>query len=361
MGLIDPRITKQAEILVDHSVKAKKGERIAIVADIAATPLLTEVYKKLIQRGVSEVSVRLGYEELQEEYYKNASKEQLETFPKMEMQETKNLDCYIYLHAPQNTRHLSQIDSKLLSLRRKVRKPISDWRVEKTRWVISNFPTQALAQEGDMSLDEYSDFMFTAVNNNDWKKVYKQQESLRKLMDKTKKVRIAGKGTDLTLEITGRRAINCAGEFNMPDGEVFTGPLENKTEGFVEFSYPALYGGREFHDVRLEFKKGKVVRATASKNEEALNEILNTDPGARILGELGIGNNFKINKFTKDILFDEKIGGTVHLALGSGYTETKSRNKSAIHWDMIKDLRTGGELYFDGKLVQKNGKWRIKL
>jgi aminopeptidase len=147
----------------------------------------------------------------------------------------------------------------------------------------------------------------------------------------------------------------------MPDGEVFTSVVENKADGFITYTYPALYMGREFHKVRLEFKKGKVVRATADKNEPDLNKILDMDKGSRFLGELGIGNNFRIAKFTKDILFDEKIGGSIHLALGKGYKETDSKNESGLHWDMIKDLRLGGELWFDDKVVQKNGKWLIKL
>ena len=147
----------------------------------------------------------------------------------------------------------------------------------------------------------------------------------------------------------------------MPDGEVFTSAVENSVNGFICYTYPALYLGKEFHNVRLEFKDGKVVTATAEKNEEALNKILDVDKGGRFIGELGIGNNFAISRFTKDILFDEKIGGSIHIALGAGYEETGSKNKSALHWDMIKDLREGGELWFDDKLVQKNGRWLIKL
>jgi aminopeptidase len=212
-----------------------------------------------------------------------------------------------------------------------------------------------------MSLSDYEDFMFKVINDVDWKKLFKQQEKLRKLIDKTKKVQIKGPGTDLVLSIAGRKAVNSAGKNNMPSGEVFTSVVENSANGFISYSYPALYFGREFHDVYLEFKNGKVVKAKASKGEKDLNKILDMDRGARFIGELGIGNNDKIKKFTKDILFDEKIGGTVHIALGKGYKETLTRNKSTLHWDMIKDLRQGGELWFDDKLVQKNGKWLIKL
>jgi aminopeptidase len=221
-----------------------------------------------------------------------------------------------------------------------------------------------------MSLSEYEEFVFNAINKVNWKEMHKKQEKLRKILDLTNYVRIIGLGTDLKLCIRGRKAVNSAGENNIPDGEVFTSVVEDSAAGYITYSFPAVYLGKEFHEVRLEFKDGKVVKANASKGEEDLNEILNMDAGARYIGELGIGNNYKITKFTKDILFDEKIGGSIHLALGNGYSETLSKNKSGLHWDMIKDLRkkpsknqptnvSGGELWFDDKLVQKNGRWLI--
>jgi aminopeptidase len=236
---------------------------------------------------------------------------------------------------------------------------ITDYRVEKTRWLVTKFPSEAQAQEADMSLGEYSDFVFGAINDVNWSEKYKEQEKLKNLVNNTSKVRILSKDTDLELDISGRSAVNAAGKYNMPDGEVFTAPIENKTNGFITYSFPAIYMGKEFGSVRLDFKNGKVLKASADKGKDELNKILDMDVGSRILGELGIGNNFQIQKFTKDILFDEKIGGTVHLALGKGYLENGSRNKSGLHWDMIKDLRAGGELWFDGKLVQKGGKWLL--
>jgi len=203
--------------------------------------------------------------------------------------------------------------------------------------------------------------VFDSINKVDWKKKYKEQEKIRRLLDMTDKVRIVGEKTDLTFSIKGRKAENASGTYNMPDGEVFTSVVEKSANGFITFTFPALYMDREFDQVRLEFKNGKVVKATAQKGERDLNTILDTDEGSRYIGEFGIGNNYKIKKFTKSILFDEKIGGTIHLALGNGYKETLSKNKSAIHWDMIKDLRNGGEVWLNDKLVQRNGKWMIKL
>jgi len=345
--------------LVNHSLKVKRGENIVIVSEPEGKPLVYEVYKLVIKKGALEVRIKFDSYEFSKAYFENASFTQLRHFPKTEEYELKNTDCYLRISAPSNTRALSGVNTKKISLRNKTLLPLSNYRIEKTRWLITKYPSEAQAQEADMSLSEYEDFVFEAINGVNWQKKWKEQEYLRKMMDKTKMVRIVGKDTDLRLSIEGRKSENCAGEYNMPDGEVFTSVVENTAEGTINYSFPALYMGREFNDVRLEFKNGKVVKATASKNESDLNKILDMDRGARFIGELGLGNNFKISKFTKDILFDEKIGGTIHLALGKGYKETLSKNKSALHWDMIKDLRNGGELWFDNILVQKNGKWRI--
>lgn len=362
MSLVNPRIIKQAEILVDYSLKVKKGEKIIIIASsFYAAPLVYEVYRLLVKRGAHEVRVHFSPYELEEIFYDHATKDQIAAFPKISMNEIENVDCYIRIDAPENTRGLTGVDSNLVSERARVIKPILDWRVEKTRWVVTRFPTHARAQEADMSLTNYTEFVFDAIVGVDWKKKSKEQEKLAKLLSNTSEVRIIGLGTELVLGKKGRTAVNAGGEYNMPDGEVFTSVLENRVDGVIAFTYPAIYGGREFDGVRLEFKNGKVTKATAEKGELELNKILSTDKGAKSIGELGIGNNFQIDRFTKDILFDEKIGGTIHLALGRGYKETGSKNESAIHWDMIKDLREGGELWFDNRLVQKNGKWLVKL
>ena len=370
MSMIDPRIKKQVKILVDYSLKVKSGDNVVILSEFSARPLVLEVYKYLLKKRAGEIRIKFSDYEFVESYFKNASLKQIKQFPQIEFEETKNIDCYIRIGSPTNTRGLTGVDPRLISVRAKVTRPIVDYRVEKTRWVITKFPTNAQAQEAGMSLSEYSDFVLSAIVDVDWKKLFKSQEKLVKLVDKTSKIRIVGKETNLILDVSRRKAINSAGENNMPSGEVFTSVIEDSADGYITYTFPAIYQGREFHNVRLEFKKGKVVKATADKGEKDLNSILDTDRGARYIGELGIGNNYKIQKFTKDILFDEKIGGTIHLALGKGYKETLSKNKSAIHWDMIKDLRCGhrpggtsgpegGELWFDDKLAQKGGKWLI--
>ena|SRR3989304_2077735 len=380
MSLSDLRVSKLAKLLVGHCTQAKKGDRAIIAADYAAKPLVKEVYKELLLAGASEIRVHYDFEdqwsaryysELNELFYKYATPQQLSHFPKTAFYEIKNSDVWIAIRATPNTRGLTNIDSYKISKRSLVVRPLINWRVEKTRWVITNFPVETLAQEADMSLADYEDFVYGATIGIDWNELYKKQEKLRKIIDSVQNVRIIGKDTDIALSIKGRKAENGAGQFNMPDGEVFTSVVEDSAQGVISYTYPALYSGKEFHDVRLKFKDGKVVSATASKGEGDLNKILNIDKGGRYIGELGFGNNFKIKKFTKDILFDEKIGGTIHIALGKGYKETLSKNISALHWDMICDLRggrrpggsgpEGGELWFDKKLVQKDGRWLIQL
>ncbi|MFH1133374.1 MAG: aminopeptidase [Nanoarchaeota archaeon] len=352
---MDPRIEKAADILVKQSCKVVKGERVIISTDIAAKDLALACYKRCLLAGAIP-KIRTSLPGAAFLYYTLAKKPQIMDFPEEEFFEIKRTDCIIYLNAPENTRELSNTAPSLIGLRRKVVKEISDWRVQKTRWVLFNFPSDALAQEADMSLEEYTDFVFKATNI-DWAAHAKKYEPLKRILDRGKEVHIVGEDTDIWLDITGRTAINSSGRHNVPDGEVFMGPVETKTEGHIRYTFPAIYGGREVQDVRLEFKKGKVVKATAAKNEQLLKTLIKTDKGACMLGELGVGTNFMIDRFVKQILFDEKIGGTIHLALGMAYKEGGGVNESAIHWDMIKDLRKGGRLEVDGKTIQKDGKF----
>jgi len=361
MSLVDPRVVKQAELLVNYSLKVKRGERILISADPSAEPLVRALYKYLLRKGAAEVRISMQPEDFGEIYFKNTTSAQRKIFPKIALYETRNVDCVIAIASGTNTKALSGINPNLISQRAQVTKRISNYRVEHTRWLITQFPSNASAQEADMSLSDYQEFVFAAINNVAWKEVAKKQKLLVKIINKTKRVRILAKDTDLTLGIAGRKAISASGENNMPDGEVFTSVIEDQADGYILFFYPAIYFGRQFENVKLEFKKGKLVLAKAGKGELDLNKILSVDAGAKRIGELGFGNNYQINRFTKNILFDEKIGGSIHIALGKGYTDTLSKNKSSLHWDMIKDLRDGGEIWFDNKLVQKNGKWRIKL
>jgi len=354
----EPRTVKLADILVNYSLKVKKGERVLINSSSElAKPLVLEVYKNVLKAG-GHPSVNIAFEEMSNIFYNIATKEQLLDFPKAKFFEAKSVDCVVNIRASVNKRALSNVDSKRIAERSKVLKSISEVIVNEKRWVLCNFPTNALAQETDMSLEEYEDFLYSATNI-DWEKVRKEEMKLKRVLDKGNVIRIVGKGTDLTLGIKGRKAIPCFGERNMPDGEVFLSPLEISAEGEIYYDLPAIYQGKEVLGIRLKFKKGKVVEASAEKNEKFLMAMLDTDKGARYLGELGIGVNYGIKHFSKDILFDEKIGGTVHLAVGRSYKDAGGKNESAIHWDMIKDLRNGGAIYVDGKMIQRNGRFLI--
>lgn len=351
----DPRISRLAKTLVNYSAKVKKGEAVLISAEAGAKPLVLETYREVLKAG-AHPRVEINFDELREIFLSTATPNHLKHFPKISMYEAKNIDAAIYIIAPTNTRNLSSASPIKMTERAKVTRPISEQIMNKVRWVVVNYPTPALAQEADMSLEEYEDFVFKATNI-DWKKVDRDQTRLKKRLDRGREVRIVGKDTDLTMSVKGRKWIKGNGEFNMPDGEMFTAPVENSVNGRIWFEFPAIHRGREVTGVRLEFEKGRVIKASADKNEKYLKQILDTDPGARRVGELGIGTNYGIRKFTKDILFDEKIGGTVHIAVGRSYPECGGKNKSAIHWDIIKDLRSkGSALYLDGKPILKNGK-----
>ena len=355
--MADDRIKKTAKIIVDHSTKIKKGEYVQIISDYDAKDMVLEVYKQVLLKGAYP-AVHISVPGMGYTYYKNATEEQLKHFPKISMHEIKQTDAVIYIGASRNTKELANIDPKRVAMRQKTLEPIFKERSENTKWVIFYYPTPAFAQEAGMSLDEFSDFVFGSVIV-DYKAMSNSQEKLKKLIDSGKKIRIVAKNTDVSFDITGRKGIKCDGQYNLPDGEVFTSPVESSAEGAVEFSYPALLQGREVEGIRLEFKKGKVVNATAKKNQDFLRKVLETDKGSKYVGEVGIGVNYKIDRFVKNILFDEKIGGTIHIALGKSYKEAGGKNESAIHWDIVTSLKEGGRIYIDDKLVQKDGKFLI--
>ena len=360
--MVDERIKKAASIIVNHSTRIKKGDIVKISCGVPAKPLALEIFKLCIKKGAFPF-ISANFEEVAHIYYKNASKAQLKKFPELAMHEAKKVDAYINIGGDENTKALTNVDPKKITLRRKVTNPISEHIVNKAKkkWLGFEYPTNALAQDAGMSLEEYEDFVFGAVNI-DWKKENKKMYRLARVLDKKDKVRIIGKETDLSFSIKGRHAIpddeKYEGQHNMPDGETFTSIVEKSTNGHIYYEYPAIYGGNEVSGIRLVFKNGKVVKATAEKNEKFLKQMLNTDKGAKYFGEWGIGLNYGIKGFTGQILFDEKIGGTIHLALGMAYKECKGTNKSALHWDMIKDMRKG-QIFLDGKLAFKDGKWLV--
>ena len=352
----DPRIAKLADILVNYSTKIKKGEVVEIFANPEAKPLFLEVYKLVVKKQPKEILVDIKFPETAEIFYKNATDEQLKQFPDLAMHLAKNTNVAIQIGAPTNTKALSGINPKLQAIRAKTTRPLSDYIVKNVRWVLTEYPTEALAQEAEMSLEEFEDFVYSATNV-DWQEMSKNQDRIKKVFDNAKEVRIVGAGTDLKLSLAGRSAVKGDGSHNMPDGEIFFAPVENSANGKITYTYPAIYGSRQVDGIVLEFKNGKVVRATAEKNNHFLQQMLNMDKGAKWLGEFGIGTNEGIKKYIKNILFDEKIAGTIHLALGMAYEECGGKNKSGLHLDMIKELRDGGKIFVNGKVVQKDGKW----
>ncbi len=365
----DPRVARLADMLVNYSVAIKPGDKVMISASSIAAPLIKEVYKKVLQAGGLPMNY-LSLPGMSEIFYRNGSDDQLQYFPEPLKLAYETMDVMIYIMAEENTKELSSIDPSRMSLRRRATAEINRKFFDRAgrgeaRWTLTLFPTQAHAQDAEMSLGEYEDFVYSACmpDQNDpvgyWQGVFARQERIVQWLEGKQNVHVIGPETDLRLSIAGRKFINCACKENVPDGEIFTGPVEDSLEGQVYFSYPTLFGGRQVDGVRLWFEKGKVVKATAEKNEDFLLKTLDTDEGSRYVGEFAIGTNEGIQRFTGEILFDEKIGGSFHMALGESYPETGGKNQSGLHWDMICDLRQGGEIWVDGELLYKNGAFVI--
>ncbi|MCL2149884.1 MAG: aminopeptidase [Dehalococcoidia bacterium] len=367
--MADIRIEKLAELLVGYSVGVKPGDKVAIVAPAIAAPLTRAIYAKVLQAG-GFPWVMASSADTMELLYRYGSREQLEYVHEGQRLITEKYDVRIVIIGEENTKALSRIDPAKMVIYDQARTELTDAMMRRSaagelRWVLAPYPTNAFAQDAEMSLGDYEDFLYKACLPDlvdpigYWQKVATEQERIVQWLKGRDQVHVIGPETDLRLSVAGRTFINCAGKFNVPDGEVFTGPVEDSAEGYVYFSYPAIESGREVIGIRLHFSQGRVIKATAEKNEDFLLKTLDTDAGARYLGEFAIGTNEGITQFTREILFDEKIGGSFHMALGAGYPETGSRNKSAIHWDMVCDLRDGGEIRVDGELLYRNGKFVI--
>lgn len=364
----DSRLEKLADILVNYSTRVKKGQVVRITGSPICQPLVVEVYRKVVQARAHPL-VRMAPDELSEIFLKNATDEQLKYVNPLALKEVETIDASIGMWADENTKALSNVDAKRIGVQQAARKPILDTFLKraaegKLNWVGTPYPTQASAQDAEMSLAEYEDFVFDAglLNEPDpvagWRKMSESQQRLVDYLNGKRDYRVvAANGTDLRMSVADRKWINCDGKRNFPDGEVFTGPVLDSVNGVVQFSFPAVHHGREVQDVRLIFRDGKVVEASASKGEAFLHSMLDTDSGSRFLGECAIGTNYRITRYTRSTLFDEKIGGTVHFALGAGYPQTGNTNQSGLHWDMVVDLRPGGHVEIDGVIINQNGRF----
>ena len=361
---------KYAKVLVDYSVKVKKGELTIIRTDsYQSQPLVKEIYKQVLLKGGYPV-VRMAVEGLNEVYIKNATDEQLEYIDPMtelEYEKAKNL---ISIGAPLNVKNMAKADSKKLAKRSGVMKHLSEKMLKRSaegdlNWVIADFPTNALAQEANMSLEDYTDFLIKAcylhLDNpvKKWQEIGEKQEKIADFLNKKSKIRITGDKTDITFNVAGRKWKSCAGEYNFPDGEVYTSPVETSANGQIYFDFPQIYRGNEAQKVLLTLKDGKVIEAKAEKGEEFLNNMLDMDEGSRFVGEIAIGTNEMIQEVTGNILFDEKIGGSIHMAIGASYPDTGGKNVSGLHWDLIKNMKNGGKIYADDELIYENGKFLI--
>jgi aminopeptidase len=365
----DQRADALAQILVRYSTEVRDGDVTVIQSTANAEPLVQAVYEEVLRAGGLPI-VQLSTEGAAPAFYELANDVQLDWIPPTTQWVADNADVRIAIMADTNPRELSDVDPKLHARVQKARKPLLDAAMKRSaagdyRWVLTLFPTNAYASEAGMSLARYEDLFYAACLATDpdpltaWERQSDEVKRLAEWMQGKEEVHIVGPGTDIRLGVAGRHFIPCYGDRNMPDGEFFTGPVEDSVDGEVSFSLPAAYGGREVAGVRFRFEGGKVVDASAEHGEEFLIETLDTDDGARRLGELGIGTNYGITMGTKEILLDEKIGGTVHMAIGASYPESGGVNESAVHWDFVCDLRQGGSIEADGVEIQRDGRFTI--
>ena len=355
MTLPDPGVF--ADLLCDWCLRVGERDYVLVFSTPQAAPLLRALHRAVIARGAWAPGLRIAIPGVAEDYYKLASDELLDAYPPQELAEMERIDAYLRIDAPENTRALAEVDPAVLTRAARARSPIQEARMGK-RWCGTLWPTPALAQEAGMSDDDYAAFVNGALflDRPDpvaaWRELSDRQATLVDRLSEAHEIRIEADGTDLRLRVEGRTWINSDGRRNMPSGEVFTGPLEDSANGTIRFTIPSSPRGVLVEDVTVTFENGKVVSATAARGQDYLDAALATDPGALFLGELGIGTNAGIDRATGSILLDEKMAGTVHLALGRSYPETGGRNVSALHWDLICDLRAGGRLTADGDPIR---------
>ena len=361
--MTDDLVGRWARLLVDYCLRVEAGETILIASELEARPLVEACFREVVLRGAHPIT-RVELPGLAEFFVANANDDQLGHLSPVSIREAEVADGRIRISAETDTRSMRGVDPARQALVDRARAPLREL-ASKKRWVLTQYPTAAYAADAGMAMADYEAYVASAMflDRADpvraWEDLGRRQAGLAEFLAGVSEIRIEGDGTDLTLSVAGRKWINSDGRRNMPSGEVFTGPVETSANGRLRCSFPVCRGGRELVGIALEFAAGKVVSARAEEGEDYLVSMLDLDPGARYLGELGIGLNAGIDRFTGSILYDEKIGGTVHLALGNSYPETGGINKSALHWDLIVDLRRGGRVHADGRLVMEDGRWLV--
>ncbi len=361
-GMLHPLHEKYADLLVGYCVAVAPGELVAVQTTTPALPLARALARSVLRAGGRPL-VRIDYPEFVEDVLELAPDAFFDAEPLAELDEARRIDARIRVAAPTNSRALQAADKGRLARLARQLQPVQELTMARTRWVGTLYPTDAAAQDAGMSLGDFERFVYGAMFLNDadpvarWGELRSLQARLIERLARADEVRLRGPGTDLRLSVKGRTWINSDGRRNMPSGEVFTGPIEDSAEGVISFDLPSSVGGVVVRGVRLRFAAGRVVEASADEGEDLLQARLDTDAGARYLGEIGIGTNERITRPILNTLFDEKIGGTVHLALGRSYPESGGTNHSAIHWDLITDLRQGGEVLLDGEPWQRDGRF----
>ena len=357
---------RYAQLLVHYCMELKPGERLLVESTLLAEPLVTEVYRAALQAGAA-VDVDLAFRGKQRILFKEGSNHALSHVSPTYTKAMAEYDAYLYIMAPFNLREDPDTDPEKTAIRSEALKPMRQNYFQRTatRALKRNlclFPTDAGAQEAGMSLEAYQEFVFHACRLFDenpvesWLNVRRNQQQIVDLLNGCKHIRYVGEGTDISFSTEGRTWINSDGQTNMPSGEVYTSPVEDSVNGTIHFTYPSIYGGSEVEGVSLWVDGGYITRWEAIRGKEVLNKVFAVD-GARRFGEAAVGTNYRINRFTKNILFDEKIGGTVHMAIGQSYLQAGGKNQSSVHWDMIADMKNGGMIFADGEKIYENGKF----
>ena len=357
-ALFDPRWSQLGEILVNYSTRIRAGDRLLIaMTEPESFPLTLAVYEQAVRAGAFP-QVQFASAHLERALLRFGNEEMIARVPDLERAGMEWADAYIGLRGARNPHEMAGIPAERLAAHKRALGEISALRNQQTRWVLVRVPNESFAQAAGMSLEETMAFFFE-VTLRDWEEESRRYHGLRDVFQATQQVRVTGRGTDLTFSTAGRTYVVGDGHINMPDGELYTAPVDDSAQGAIAFEFPARYAGQSIAGIRLEFRDGEVVNATADSGEAFLHQILAIDNGARRIGEFGVGVNFGIDRFVGDVLFDEKIGGTVHLALGRAYAECGGINQSALHWDIVKDLRTEGAIELDGRRVFENGRFLI--